>query len=230
VPIRVVIADDNLLVREGLEHMLAGHPNIAIVGSYADLPSLLEAIEADPPDVVLTDIRMPPSLSDEGIRVAALLRETNPAVGVLVLSQYSEPAFAIALLETGSDGRGYLLKERVHDRAQLLTALETIADGGSVVDTKIVDVLVAAKTRAERSSLAELSPRERDVLAQIAQGRSNSAIADSLVLTKRAVEKHINSIFSKLALSEAGDASKRVKATLAFLSEEEQSRDRCTAG
>jgi DNA-binding NarL/FixJ family response regulator len=187
VALRVVIADDSLLVREGVEHVLAGQPNIEVVGSYADLPTLLEAIEADPPDVVLTDIRMPPSLSDEGIRIAALLRETNPTVGVVVLSQYAEPVYALALLESGSDGRAYLLKERVHDRAQLLSALETVADGGSVVDTKIVDVLVAAKARAERSSLAELTPREREVLAQIAQGKSNSAIADSLVLTKRAV-------------------------------------------
>jgi DNA-binding NarL/FixJ family response regulator len=216
---RVVIADDSLLVRKGLEQVLAGQPNIEVVGSYADLPSLLEAVEADPPDVVLTDIRMPPSLSDEGIRIAALLRESHPEVGVVVLSQYAEPVYALALLESGSDRRAYLLKERVHDRAQLLSALETVADGGSFVDTRIVDVLVADKTRAERSSLAELTPREREVLAQIAQGKSNNAIADSLVLTKRAVEKHINSIFSKLDLSEAEDTSKRVKAALAFLSE-----------
>jgi len=219
---RVVIADDSLLVREGLEQVLEGQPNIEVMGSYADLPSLLEAIEADPPDVVLTDIRMPPSLSDEGIRVATLLRETHPTMGVVVLSQYAEPVYALALLESGSDGRAYLLKERVHDRAQLLSALEIVADGGSVVDTRIVDVLVAAKTRAESSSLAALTPREREVLAQIAQGKSNNAIADSLVLTKRAVEKHINSIFSKLDLSGAEDASKRVKATLVFLSEEQQ--------
>ena len=219
VAMRVVIADDSLLVRKGLEQVLAGQPNIEVVGSYADLPSLLEAVEADPPDVVLTDIRMPPSLSDEGIRIAALLRESHPEVGVVVLSQYAEPVYALALLESGSDRRAYLLKERVHDRAQLLSALETVADGGSFVDTRIVDVLVADKTRAERSSLAELTPREREVLAQIAQGKSNNAIADSLVLTKRAVEKHINSIFSKLDLSEAEDTSKRVKAALAFLSE-----------
>ena len=225
VPIRVVIADDNLLVREGLAQVLAGQQNIELVGAYADLPSLLEAIEADPPDVVLTDIRMPPSLSDEGIRFAALMRETNPDVGVVVLSQYSEPAYALALLESGSDGRGYLLKERVHDRAQLVSALETVADGGTVVDSKIVDLLVASKAHAEHSSLAALTPREREVLAQMAQGKSNSAIAESLVLTKRAVEKHINHIFSKLDLSEAEDASKRVKATLAFLSEEREADD-----
>ena len=225
VPIRVVIADDNLLVREGLAQVLAGQQNIKLVGAYADLPLLLEAIEADPPDVVLTDIRMPPSLSDEGIRFAALMRETNPDVGVVVLSQYSEPAYALSLLESGSDGRGYLLKERVHDGAELVSALETVADGGTVVDSKIVDLLVASKAHAEHSSLAALTPREREVLAQMAQGKSNSAIAESLVLTKRAVEKHINHIFSKLDLSEAEDASKRVKATLAFLSEEREAED-----
>jgi DNA-binding NarL/FixJ family response regulator len=222
VPVRVVIADDSLLVREGLEQVLAGQPSIQVVGSYADLPSLLYAVDADPPDVVLTDIRMPPSLTDEGIRVAALLRESHPDVGVIVLSQYAEPVYALALFESGSDGRAYLLKERLHDREQLLDAVETVAGGGSVVDTKVVDVLVAARSRAERSSLAELTPREREVLALIAQGKSNSAIAEALVLTKRAVEKHINSIFSKLGLTDAGDASKRVKATLAFLADEQK--------
>ena len=225
VPIRVVIADDNLLVREGLEQVLAGQQSVEVVGAYADLPSLLEAIEADPPDVVLTDIRMPPSHTDEGIQLAALLRETNPHVGVVVLSHYSEPLYALTLLESGSDGRGYLLKERLHDRKQLLSALETVADGGSVVDPRIVDLLVASKGRAERSSLADLTPRENEVLAQIAQGKSNSAIAESLVLSKRAVEKHIHSIFLKLGLTEAEDVSKRVKATLAFLSEEQELGD-----
>jgi len=167
---------------------------------------------------------MPPSLTDEGIRVAALLRESHPEVGVIVLSQYAEPVYALALFESGSDGRAYLLKERLHDRAQLLSAVETVASGGSVVDTKVVDVLVAARSRSDRSSLAELTPREREVLALIAEGKSNSAIADSLVLTKRAVEKHINSIFSKLGLTDAGDASKRVKATLAFLAYEQHAR------
>ena len=225
VSIRVMIADDNLLVREGVAQVLAGQQNIELVGAYADLPSLLEAIEADPPDVVLTDIRMPPSQSDEGIRLAALLRETNPHMGVLVLSQYSEPRYALALLESGSDGRGYLLKERVRDPDQLLSALETVADGGSVVDTRVVDALVASKAGAERSSLAALTPREREVLAQIAQGKSNSAIASSLVMSKRAVEKHVHSIFSKLGLSETEEVSRRVKATLAFLAEEREAGD-----
>ena len=225
VPLRVVIADDDLLVREGLEQVLARQPNVDVVGSYADLPSLLEAVEVDPPDVVLTDIRMPPSRSDEGIRAAEVLRDTHPGVGVVVLSQYAEPIYALSLLEAGSEGRGYLLKERVHDGAQLLSALETVAAGGLVVDTRVVEVLVADKSRAERSPLADLTPREREVLSQIAQGKNNSAIADSLVLTKRAIEKHINSIFSKLDLSEAEDASKRVKATLAFLSEDSGNTD-----
>jgi DNA-binding NarL/FixJ family response regulator len=220
VPIRVLLADDSLLVREGLEQVLAGQPNVEVVGALADLPSLLEAIDAHAPDVVVTDIRMPPTLSDEGIRMATQTRETHPGMGVVVLSQFAEPSYALALLEAGSDGRAYLLKERVHDRAQLLSAIETVADGGSVVDTKVVDLLVAAQGRAERPPLAALTPREREVLGEIARGKSNSAIAESLVLTKRAVEKHINSIFSKLDLSDAEDASKRVKATLAFLADQ----------
>ena len=172
--------------------------------------------------MVVTDIRMPPSKTDEGIQVATRLRATQPDVGVLVLSQYSEPVW-LALLEGGSDRRGYLLKERVHDRAQLVSAVETVAAGGSVIDPRVVEVLVTSKARAESSPLAELTPRELEVLAEIAQGKSNSAIADSLVLTKRAVEKHINSIFLKLNLSEAEDVSKRVKAALAFLAEEPDS-------
>jgi DNA-binding NarL/FixJ family response regulator len=219
VPIRVALADDNLLVREGLEQVLAAE-SVEVVASCEDLPTLLKAIDAERPDVVLTDIRMPPSKSDEGIQVAARLRETDPAVGVVVLSQYAEPSYALALLASGSDGRAYLLKERVHNRAQLVSAVEEVARGGSVIDPKVVEVLVAAKARAERSSLAELTPREREVLAEIAQGKSNNAIADSLFLTKRAVEKHINSIFLKLNLSEAEDVSKRVKAALTFLADE----------
>ena len=224
-PIRVMIADDNLLVREGLEQLLSGQPNIRLVGAYEDLPSLIAAVEADPPDVVLTDIRMPPTHSNEGVRLAAILRETNPQVGVVVLSQYAEPRYALALLESGSNGRGYLLKDCLNDRAQLISALVTVAEGGSIVDTKVVDVLVASKNRAERSSLAALTPREREVLAQVAQGKSNNGIATALVLSKRAVEKHIHSIFFKLGLSETEDVSMRVKATLAFLSEQREADD-----
>ena len=215
--IRVVVAEDSLIVREGLRQLLDSSPTVDVVAACSDLGSLLEAIEHERPDVVLTDIRMPPTKSDEGIQVATRLRESHPDVGVIVLSQYSEPAYVLHLLESGSDRRGYLLKERVHDRGQLISAIDTVARGGSQIDPKIVEVLVAAKARAERSPLAELTAREHEVLAEIAQGKSNTAIAESLVLTKRAVEKHINSIFMKLGLAAADDVSKRVKATLLFL-------------
>jgi DNA-binding NarL/FixJ family response regulator len=220
VPIKIALAEDSLIVREGIQQLLANMADVEIVAACGDLGSLLAAIEADPPDVVLTDIRMPPSETDEGIQVAALLRESHPQIGVVVLSQYSDPRYALALLESGSDRRAYLLKERVHDRAQLLSTIRTVAEGGSVIDPKIVEVLVAEKTRADQSPLAELTPREHEVLSEIAQGKSNTAIAGSLVLTKRAVEKHINSIFLKLGLSDEGDIAKRVKATLMFLSDQ----------
>jgi DNA-binding NarL/FixJ family response regulator len=189
-----------------------------------DLDSLLAAIDGERPDVVVTDIRMPPTRTDEGIRVAARLRDTHPDIGVVVLSQYDDPAYALALLESGSEGRAYLLKERIHERAQLVTAVEEVARGGSVIDSKIVESLVGARSRLDNSPLAELTTREHEVLAEIAQGKSNAAIADSLVLTKRAVEKHINAIFMKLGLAQADDVSKRVKATLIFLTDTEPAR------
>jgi DNA-binding NarL/FixJ family response regulator len=215
--LRVALADDSLIAREGVERILAGQTDIEVVASCGDLPSLLAAVERELPDVVVTDIRMPPTGTDEGIRLAALLREERPEIGVVVLSNYAEPAYALALLESGSEGRAYLLKERVHDRAQLVAAIESVAAGGSVLDSKIVEPLVAAKLRVERSPLAALTSREREVLAEMATGKSNAAIADTLVLTKRAVEKHINAIFLKLNLGFAEDVSKRVKATLLFL-------------
>ena len=219
-PVRIVLAEDNLLVREGLQQLLGMAADLDLVAACADMEELLETIERERPDVVLTDIRMPPSRTDEGVQVAARLRETDPSMGVVVLSQYSEPAYVLKLLETGSDGRGYLLKERVHDRGQLSTAIRTVAAGGSVIDPKIVEVLVTARARAERSPLNQLTPREREVLAEIAEGKSNPAIAESLVLTKRAVEKHINAIFLKLGLADSQDVSKRVKAALLFLADD----------
>src|SRR4051794_21417592 len=186
-----------------------------------DVDSLLEAVESARPDVVVTDIRMPPTNTDEGIRAAAQLRETHPEIGIVVLSQYDDPAYALALLESGSEGRAYLLKERIHERAQLVTAVEEVARGGSVIDSKIVESLVGARSRLDNSPLAELTTREHEVLAEIAQGKSNAAIAESLVLTKRAVEKHINAIFMKLGLAQADDVSKRVKAALMFLADTE---------
>ena len=219
-PIRVALADDSLIVREGVQQLLATAADVEIVASCGDADSLFDAVETEVPDVVVTDIRMPPSETDEGIQVAARLRESHPQIGVVVLSQYSDPGYALALLESGSDRRAYLLKERVHDRAELLSTIRTVSEGGSVIDPKIVEVLVTAKARADESPLSELTPREKEVLSEIAQGKSNVAIAESLVLTKRAVEKHINSIFMKLGLAAEKDIAKRVKATLLFLADQ----------
>jgi DNA-binding NarL/FixJ family response regulator len=217
VAINVALADDSLIIREGIQQLLEAQPAVEVVAVCGDRDSLFEAVDASQPQVVVTDIRMPPSSTDEGIQIAHRLRNSHPDIGVVVLSQFADPAYALALLESGSDGRAYLLKERVHDRGQLMAAISAVAEGGSVIDPKIVEGLVAARARAERSPLSELTPRETEVLAEIAQGKSNTAIADELVLTKRAVEKHINSIFLKLDLSEAEDVSKRVKAALMFL-------------
>jgi DNA-binding NarL/FixJ family response regulator len=217
--IRVVLADDSYLVREALEHVLAAADGIEVVARCRDRDSLLRAIDAERPDVVVTDIRMPPSEADEGLQVAASLRQTHPQTGVVVLSQYAEPRYGIALLDSGSDRRAYLLKERIQHRGQLVSAIEAVAQGGSVIDAKVVETLVTARKRAERSPLAELTPRELEILAFVARGHSNQAIADELVLTKRAVEKHINAIFLKLGLSEALDVSRRVKAALIYLAE-----------
>jgi DNA-binding NarL/FixJ family response regulator len=218
--IRVVIGEDNLLVRQGLCDLLAHEADVEVVAAVADLPTLEQTIADESPDVVLTDIRMPPTRSDEGIRLAAALRERSPATGVVVLSQHSDPAYALALLDRGSDRRAYLLKDRVANRAELLAAIRAVAAGGSMIDPKIVEALVDARTHAERSILNDLTPRELEVLREIAAGKSNAAIGESLFLTKRAVEKHINSIFMKLGLADAEDVSKRVKAALLLLSEE----------
>jgi DNA-binding NarL/FixJ family response regulator len=217
--IRVVLADDSYLVREAVAHVLAQSDRIEVVASSHDLPSLREAIEEQGPDVVVTDIRMPPSESDEGLRVAVELRETHPEIGVVVLSQYAEPHYSLALLDGGSDGRAYLLKERIQHRGQLIAAITAVADGGSLIDPKVVETLVEAQTRAARSPLGELTPRELEILSLVAGGHDNQAIADELVLTKRAVEKHINAIFLKLGLTYATDVSRRVKAALIFLAE-----------
>jgi DNA-binding NarL/FixJ family response regulator len=220
--VRVALAEDSLIVREGIAQVLADGDDVEVVALCADGDQLLRAVELHAPEVVITDIRMPPDHTDEGIRLAATLRRTHPHVGVVILSNYADPAYALALLESGSQGRSYLLKERVHDRSQLVAAIQTVASGGSLMDPKIVEPLVHSRATPERSPLADLTAREREVLSQIAQGMSNAAIAGSLVLTKRAVEKHINSIFIKLNLSGAEDVSKRVKATLLFLADADQ--------
>jgi len=217
--IRVALADDSYLVREALGHVLADADGVEVVITCADRDSLLEAIETMRPDVVVTDIRMPPGDDDEGLQVAAGLRDAHPEVGVVVLSQFAEPRYALALLDGGSDGRAYLLKERIHRSGQLVSAIEAVARGGSMIDSKVVEALIAARTRAERSPLTDLTPREIEILAFVARGCSNQAIADELFLTKRAVEKHINAIFLKLGLSQIEDVSRRVKAALIYLAE-----------
>jgi DNA-binding NarL/FixJ family response regulator len=219
VPIRLVLADDHYLVREGVRRLLESDPELEIAATCGDLTSLLAAIEAERPDVVVTDIRMPPSNEDEGIRVAERLRETQPDVGVVVLSQYAQPAYALALLEGGTEGRAYLLKERVADVEQLAAAIRAVARGESVIDPKVVEQLVALRGGGDRSPLQDLTPRELDVLREMAEGKNNAAIAEALRVSERAVEKAIHSIFLKFGLAWETAVHKRVKAVILYLAE-----------
>lgn len=221
--IRLVLAEDNALLREGLVRLLEQVDELEVIGACGTFADLLAMVAADPPDVVLTDIRMPPTHTDEGIQAARLLREQHPTMGVVVLSQYSSPAYAHALFEEGSDSRAYLLKDRVADVDEVVFAIEAVARGGSVVDPKIVDELVAARSRRPRSPLEQLTVREREILAEIAAGKSNVAIASTLFLSERAIEKHSNSIFSKLGLVVEPDVNRRVKAVLLYLADVQQS-------
>lgn len=216
--LRVVVAEDNALLRQGLERLLERVDDLELVASAGDLPGLERAIAEQQPDVVITDIRMPPTGTDEGIQIAARLRTEAPSMGVVVLSQYAEPAYALALLDEGSAGRAYLLKERVSDVDELVRAVQEVAAGRSVIDPTVVEALVSAK-RA-KSPLDHLTPREVEVLGQMATGRTNAAIAKELVLSERAVEKHTNSIFTKLGLSEEPDVNRRVAAVLLYLAEQ----------
>lgn len=217
--LRIVVAEDDLLVREGLVRLLSSMPDVDVVASCEDYDEAMEAVAKTDPDVVLTDVRMPPTSTDEGIRLAGQIRANHPRTGVVVVSHYSEPAHVLALFENGSNGRGYLLKERLHDRATLASAVRSVAAGQSSVDSKVIDVLISARSGHPNSRLGALTPREREVLGKIAEGKSNSLIAEELFLTKRSVEKHVNSIFLKLSLGSADDVSKRVKAALIFLAE-----------
>jgi DNA-binding NarL/FixJ family response regulator len=218
--IRVVVADDSFLAREGLMHVLGSIDDVDLVATCADLDELRSTVEEVTPDVVVTDIRMPPSNTDEGIRYAGELRSSLPEVGVVVLSQHAEPRYALALFTAGSDRRAYLLKERLHDKSELSRALHDVAAGRSLVDSRVVDKLVSSRQR-EDSELTKLTPRELEILALIAEGRSNGSIASSLGITKRAVERHINAIFLKLDLGEPEDVSRRVKAALLYLGGDE---------
>ena len=217
--LRVVFAEDNYPVREGTAALLQASDEVELVGTAESLDELLAAVERLEPEVVLTDIRMPPSNTTEGIDAARRIRADHPEIGVVVLSQFAEEAYAFELLKDGAAGLGYLLKERVADLDEIVRALNEVAKGGSVLDPKVVEALVAAKERMAHSPLASLTDREREVLENMAQGKNNAAIAKSMFLTERAVEKHINSLFHKLGLSEEVDVHRRVMAVLAFLHE-----------
>jgi DNA-binding NarL/FixJ family response regulator len=219
VPIRIVVAEDHALLRDGLVRLLSSVDGFEPVGSAGEYDSLMTLVAQTEPDVVITDIRMPPTGTDEGVRAAAELRRTHPGIAVIVLSQYVSPAYALALLAEGSQRRGYLLKDRVADVDDLVDAVRIVAAGGAVIDPKVVEQLVAASSRGPKSPLEFLTPREREILGEMAQGKSNAAIAGSLVLSERAVEKHINSIFSKLHLSEERDVNRRVTAVLMWLAD-----------
>jgi DNA-binding NarL/FixJ family response regulator len=218
-PIRVALGEDSLIVREGVHQLLAVDPEVEIVAAVADQLSLRQSCEDHHPDVVLTDIRMPPTGTDEGVRAAAQLRRSHPQLGVVVLSQFVEPGYALELLDGGSERRAYLLKERVSDVDQLVRAVREVAAGGSVIDPKVVEALVDARSRRADSPLQFLTPRESEVLAEMAQGRNNASVAAALGLSERAVEKHINSVFSKLGLSAEPDVHRRVKAVLLYLAD-----------
>lgn len=219
ISIRLVLADDHYLVREGLRRLLETRADLEVVAVCGDLDALLAAVAAERPDVVVTDIRMPPGDADEGIQAAESLRLTNPEIGVVVLSQYANPSYALRLLDGGSGRRAYLLKERVTELEQLEGAVRAVADGGSVIDPKVVEALVAEKARGEESPLTQLTPRERDVLRAMAEGQNNAAIAQGLFLTERSVEKVIHSIFLKLGLTWEAAVHKRVKAVILYLAE-----------
>jgi DNA-binding NarL/FixJ family response regulator len=217
--IRVVLAEDHALFREGVHQLINREDDIEVVGTATDEAELLGLVDELSPDVVVTDIRMPPTGTDEGVRAATRFSESHPQMGVVVLSQYSSPAYALALLDKGSAGRAYLLKDSVADVGQLVSAIRAVADGGSMIDPSVVDSLVSTRNK-KSDGIERLTPREHEVLTEMAQGKSNGAIANTLVLSERAVEKHINSIFSKLGLTEEPQTNRRVKAVLMLLAAE----------
>jgi len=215
--VTVVLGEDSYIASEGLARVIERSEGVELLASYADLDSLRAAVERDPPHVVLTDIRMPPTNTDEGIRLAKELQTSHPEIGVVVVSHHSEPAYARALLEDGSAGRAYLLKDRITDAGALSGVVRSVADGGSYVDPLVVETLLRSNKARERTQIDQLTDRELEILSLIAEGRSNAAIADSLVLTKRAVERHINNVFMKLDLGIPEDTSRRVRAALIYL-------------
>jgi DNA-binding NarL/FixJ family response regulator len=211
---RVVLADDSVLLREGIARLLS-EAGLEVVAQAGDAEDLVRKVGGHKPDVAVVDVRMPPTHTDEGLRAAALIRSQYPGTGVLVLSQYIEESYAMELLSENAAGVGYLLKDRVSDLDRFVEAVRRVGEGGSVLDPEVVARLLGR--RRKEDPLAQLSPREREVLALMAEGRSNHAIAEALVVTERAVEKHVTSIFSKLDLPPTADDHRRVLAVLKYL-------------
>jgi DNA-binding NarL/FixJ family response regulator len=216
-PLRVVIAEDNYLVREGTRRLLEDSEQVQVIAAVGDASELLAAVESLAPDAVLTDIRMPPKHQTEGIEAARQIRQRHPGVGVVVLSQYSDAAYATELFRDGTDGLGYLLKVSIGELDQLIAALRAVAAGRSVVDPAVVERLVEQQVRQARSPLKALTARELDVLREMAEGRTNAAIAEHLHLSESAIEKYIGAIFTKLNLGEERHVSRRVAAVLEYL-------------
>jgi DNA-binding NarL/FixJ family response regulator len=214
----IILAEDSFIVREGIKMLLeeSGYTLLAVVEDY---DNLMAAVAAEPPQVVITDIRMPPTRTDEGVRAAREIRAAHPDVGVVVLSQYVEPGYALKLFEDGSAGLAYLLKERVGDVEQLNAAIAAVQRGEASIDPKVVDALVEARLNRKESKISRLTPRETEVMAELASGKSNAAVAETLYLSERAVEKHISSIFTKLELLPERESNRRVRAVLVYLSE-----------
>jgi DNA-binding NarL/FixJ family response regulator len=216
--VRVALADDSFLVREALTGLLAQMPGVELVAACRSVDELRAAIDDASPDIVLTEIPMPPSMTDEGLQLAAELRETHPETAVIALSDKYDPAYALALLESGADRRGYLLKKRLHSPRQLLAAIETVVTGGSLIDAEVVDALVDRRQDPEPSLLADLTADERETLVEMARGSSNVAIARRLGINQRTVERHVHTIFEKLQLPATPDVNRRVRAVLLYLS------------
>jgi len=216
--VRVALADDSFLVREAMTGLIAQMPGVELVAACRSVDELRAAIDDTSPDIVLTEIPMPPSMTDEGLQLAAELRETHPETAVIALSDKYDPAYALALLESGADRRGYLLKKRLHSPRQLLAAIETVVTGGSLIDAEVVDALVDRRQDPEPSLLADLTADERETLVEMARGSSNVAIARRLGINQRTVERHVHTIFEKLKLPATPDVNRRVRAVLLYLS------------
>jgi DNA-binding NarL/FixJ family response regulator len=215
--VRVALADDSFLVREALTGLLAAMPGVELVAACRSIDELHAAIDGASPDIVLTEIPMPPSMTDEGLQLAAQLRETHPETAVIALSDTCDPAYALALLVSGADRRGYLLKKRLRSPRQLLAAIETVVSGGSLIDAEVVEALVERRQDPERSLVADLTADESSTLVEMARGSSNAAIATRLGINQRTVERHIHTIFEKLELPATPDVNRRVRAVLLYL-------------